>query len=33
VEREWPETVCADNPHVYYAGQDAAVPRADKPDF
>jgi hypothetical protein len=33
VEREWPETVCADNPHVYYAGQDTAVPRADKPDF
>jgi hypothetical protein len=33
VEREWPETVCADNPHVYYAGHDAAVPRADKPDF
>jgi hypothetical protein len=33
VLREWPETVCADNPHVYYAGQDTAVPRADKPDF
>jgi hypothetical protein len=32
VLREWPETVCADNPHVYY-GQDTAVPRADKPDF
>jgi hypothetical protein len=32
VEREWPETVCADNPRVYY-GQDTAVPHADKPDF
>jgi hypothetical protein len=30
---EWRERVCAENPHVYYAGKDAAVPRADKPDF
>jgi hypothetical protein len=30
---EWPELVCADNPHEYYAGKDSAVPRADKPDF
>jgi len=29
---EWPEHVCAENPHVYY-GKDAAVPTADKPDF
>jgi len=30
---EWIEYVCAENPHEYYAGKDAAVPRADKPDF
>jgi hypothetical protein len=30
---EWPEVVCAENPHLYYAGKDAAVPTADKPDF
>jgi hypothetical protein len=30
---EWPEYVCAENPHEYYAGKDTAVPRADKPDF
>jgi hypothetical protein len=29
----WPEFVCTENPHVYYAGKDAAVPTADKPDF
>ena len=29
----WPEMVCAENPHLYYAGKDAAVPTADKPDF
>jgi hypothetical protein len=29
---EWPEHVCAENPHVYY-GNDTAVPTADKPDF
>jgi len=27
------EIVCAENPHEYYAGKDAAVPTADKPDF
>jgi hypothetical protein len=30
---QWPESVCADNPHEYYAGKDAAVPTADKSDF
>jgi hypothetical protein len=30
---EWPEIVCAENAHVYYAGKDTAVPTADKPDF
>jgi hypothetical protein len=30
---QWPEFVCADNPHVYYGGVDTAVPQADKPDF
>jgi hypothetical protein len=30
---DWPEMVCAENPHLYYAGKDAAVPTADKPDF
>jgi hypothetical protein len=30
---EWPEIVCAENIHEYYAGKDAAVPTADKPDF
>jgi hypothetical protein len=30
---EWPETVCAENRHEYYAGKDTAVPTADKPDF
>jgi hypothetical protein len=29
----WPEFVCAENPHEYYNGKDAAVPLADKPDF
>jgi hypothetical protein len=29
---EWPETVCAENVHVYY-DKDTAVPAADKPDF
>jgi hypothetical protein len=27
------EYVCAENPHVYYAKSDTAVPHADKPDF
>jgi hypothetical protein len=30
---EWGEYVCAENPHVYYAGKVSSVPRADKPDF
>jgi hypothetical protein len=29
----WPESVCAENRHAYYAGRDVAVPTADKPDF
>ena len=29
----WPEMICAENPHWYYAGRDALVPRADKLDF
>jgi hypothetical protein len=29
----WDEHVCAENRHEYYAGKDAAVPTADKPDF
>jgi hypothetical protein len=29
---EWPETVCAENIHVYYS-TDEKVPTADKPDF
>ena len=30
---QWPESVCADNPHEYYAGKDTAVPTADKLEF
>ena len=30
---EWPEFICAENPHEYFAGKDTAVPTADKPDF
>jgi hypothetical protein len=30
---EWPEFVCSDNRHEYYATKDTAVPTADKPDF
>jgi hypothetical protein len=29
----WPELVCAENPHDYFSGQDAAVPHAAKPEF
>jgi hypothetical protein len=29
----WSESVCAENPHVYYAGKDADLPTAAKPDF
>jgi hypothetical protein len=31
--QEWPEFVCAENRHEYYAGKDTAVLTADKPDF
>jgi hypothetical protein len=31
--REWPEQVCAENPHKYSTEKDAAVPTADRPDF
>jgi hypothetical protein len=30
---EWPDYVCAENRHEYYAGKDTVVPTADKPDF
>jgi hypothetical protein len=30
---DWPEAVCAENPHEYYAGRDSAIPEAGKPDF
>jgi len=30
---EWPEFVCAENPHGYFPGKHAAVPAADRPDF
>jgi hypothetical protein len=30
---EWQEMVCADNTRGFFDGKDAAVPRADKPDF
>jgi hypothetical protein len=33
VFREWPENVCAENPHRYNTDKDPAVPTADKPDF
>jgi len=33
VLRDWPEQVCAENPHKYGSEKDAAVPTADKPDF
>jgi hypothetical protein len=29
----WPEFVCAENTHEYYAGKDSAVLTAEKPDF
>ena len=29
----WPEFVCAENTHEYYAGKESEVPRADRPDF
>jgi hypothetical protein len=30
---EWPEAVCAENFHEYYANRDTDVPQADKADF
>jgi hypothetical protein len=30
---QWPEIVCAENPHGYFPGKHAAIPTADKPDF
>jgi hypothetical protein len=33
VFRDWPEQVCAENPHKYGTEKDPAVPTADKPDF
>jgi hypothetical protein len=30
---QWPESVCADNPHEYYTGKDTAVPTADASEF
>jgi hypothetical protein len=30
---DWPEAVCAENTHEYYAGKESEVPRAEKPDF
>ena len=32
-EGELWEMVCAENPFEYYAGADAAIPTADRPDF
>jgi hypothetical protein len=29
----WQESVCAENTHEYYSGNDTAVPTADRPDF
>jgi len=30
---QWPEVVCAENPHGYFPGKHAEIPTADKPDF
>jgi hypothetical protein len=30
---DWPEMICAENPHHYFPGKTAAIPIADKPDF
>jgi hypothetical protein len=30
---QWPEYVCAENPHGYYPGEHATIPTAEKPDF
>jgi hypothetical protein len=31
--RDWPEQVCAENPHKYGTERDAMVPTAEQPDF
>jgi hypothetical protein len=33
VFRDWPENVCAENPHRFGTEKDPAVPTANKPDF
>jgi hypothetical protein len=33
VVRDWPENVCAENPHRYNTEKDPAVPTAGRPDF
>ena len=33
VSRDWPENVCAENPHRYGTDKDPALPAAAKPDF
>jgi hypothetical protein len=30
---EWTDLICSENVHEYFAGRDAKVPQADKPDF
>jgi hypothetical protein len=30
---DWPEAVCAENFHEYYANRDTEIPRAGRPDF
>jgi hypothetical protein len=30
---DWPEMVCAENPHEFFSGRHAAIPTAVKPDF
>jgi hypothetical protein len=30
---EWPESICAENPHKYNTEKDPEVPTANKPDF
>ncbi len=30
---DWPEMVCAENPHEYFSGRHAATPTSVKPDF
>ena len=30
---DWPEMICAENPHRYFPGKKATIPTADRPDF